>query len=116
MAVVAFCWLAVKDVAGIYVFTVFYGLVSGAFQCLMPTGVVSITKRLDTVGTRLGMCFSIVSFAGLTGPPIGGLLQSSSGGTFTGAHIWAAFSSLLCGILLVLARVLKSGWKAKTKC
>ncbi|KAK7427284.1 hypothetical protein QQZ08_006220 [Neonectria magnoliae] len=82
VATVAFSWLAVKDVTGIYVFTVFYGIASGSFQCLMPTGVASITKRLDKVGTRLGMCFTIVSVGGLTGPPIGGLLQSASGGIY----------------------------------
>lgn len=116
VSIVAFSWLAVKDVTGVYVFTVFYGIASGSFQCLMPTGVASITKRLDKVGTRLGMCFTIVSVAGLTGPPIGGLLQSASGGSFKGAQAWAAISSLLCGVLLITTRVLKVGWKVNVKC
>lgn len=116
VAIVAWSWMSVKDVVGVYVFTVFYGLASGAFQCLMPTGVASITKRLDKVGTRLGMCFTIVSVAGLTGPPIGGLIQSASGDTFKGAQAWAATSSLLCGALLITTRILKSGWKVNVKC
>ncbi|KAJ3541329.1 hypothetical protein NM208_g4667 [Fusarium decemcellulare] len=86
VAVVAYSWLAIKDVTGIWVFAAFYGIASGAFQSLMPTGVASITKRLDSMGTRIGMCFSIVSFAGLTGPPIGGLIQSASDDDYTGAH------------------------------
>ncbi|KAF4464999.1 monocarboxylate transporter 4 [Fusarium albosuccineum] len=86
VAVVAYSWLAIKDVTGIWVFAAFYGIASGAFQSLMPTGVASITKRLDSMGTRIGMCFSIVSFAGLTGPPIGGLIQSASDDNYTGAH------------------------------
>ncbi|KAG5772528.1 hypothetical protein H9Q72_001346 [Fusarium xylarioides] len=113
VAIVAYAWVAVHDVAGVYVFSIFYGIASGAFQSLMPTGVASITKRLDTIGTRMGMCFSLVSFAGLSGPPIGGLLQDRS---LTGAHIWAALSSTLCAVLLVLARVLKVGWNVKTRC
>lgn len=116
VAVVAFSWLAVHNVAGIWVFTTFYGLASGAFQSLMPTGVASITKRLDAMGTRIGMCFSIISFAGLTGPPIGGRIQSATKDDYTGAHIWAGLCSSVCVGLLLLARVLKVGWKPHVKC
>ncbi|KAH6892446.1 major facilitator superfamily domain-containing protein [Thelonectria olida] len=116
VALVAFTWLSVHTVAGIYVFTAFYGIASGSFQCLMPTGVASITKRLDKVGTRLGMCFTIVSVGGLTGPPLGGLIQSASGGAFTNASIWAALSSVMCAVLLLTARSLKSEWKINVKC
>jgi MFS family permease len=113
VAIVAYTWLAVHDVAGVYVFSIFYGIASGAFQSLMPTGVASITTRLDTIGTRMGMCFSLMSFAGLSGPPIGGLLQSQS---LVGAHVWAALASSLAAVLLVLARVLKVGWTVKIRC
>ncbi|QPC74668.1 hypothetical protein HYE68_005420 [Fusarium pseudograminearum] len=113
VAIVAYTWLAVHNETGVYVFSIFYGIASGAFQSLMPTGVASITTRLDTIGTRMGMCFSLISFAGLSGPPIGGLLQSKS---LEGAHVWAALSSTLAAVLLVLARVMKVGWKVKTRC
>jgi MFS family permease len=116
VAIVAFTWLSVHSVAGIYVFTAFYGIVSGSFQCLMPTGVASITKRLDKVGTRLGMCFTIVSVGGLTGPPLGGLIQSASGGAFTNSSIWAAISSVMCAVLLLTARSMKGEWKLNAKC
>lgn len=116
IAIIAFCWMAVVSVPGYYAFAVFYGVASGAFQCLMPTGVASITKRLDKVGTRLGMCFSILSFAGLTGPPLGGALQSATGGGYTAAQAWAASSTLVCAALLFTARFLKTGWTVKVKC
>ncbi|KAM5355056.1 hypothetical protein ACJ41O_001702 [Fusarium nematophilum] len=83
VAIVAYSWLAIKTTTGLWVFAVLYGLASGGFQSLMPTGVASITKRLDTLGTRLGMCFTIASFAGLTGPPLGGLIESAGKGNFT---------------------------------
>ncbi|KAI1385463.1 MFS general substrate transporter [Hypoxylon trugodes] len=94
-AIVAFCWLAVDNVPGLYVFACFYGICSGSFQCLTATAVASITKRLDTVGTRLGMAFSIASFASLTGPPIGGAIQAANGGKFTGAQAWAAIMTFI---------------------
>ncbi|KAM0342108.1 hypothetical protein ACHAPU_009722 [Fusarium lateritium] len=110
VAIVAYSWLAVHDVKGVYIFAVFYGIVSGAFQSLMPTGVASITPSLDTLGTRMGMCFTLLSFAGLSGPPIGGLLQARS---IDGAHVWAALSTSIAAALLLFARVMKVGWTMK---
>lgn len=115
LTVVSYCWLAVHSIAGLYVFTVLYGLISAAFQCLIPSTVASITPSLNMVGTRLGMAFSTLSFAALTGPPIGGALQSAMGGSYTGASIFAATSMLVCFTLIAAARVTKVGWKLKKK-
>ena len=114
--IVLFCWLAVSNVPGFYVFTVVFGLVSGAIQSIMPTTVASITKRLDTVGTRLGMCFSVLSIASLTGPSIGGAIQSASGGSFMGSQIWASVSALTAASLLVTCRTLRVGRHLKSRC
>ena len=116
VAIVSLSWLAVNSVSGLFAFTAFYGLVSGAFQCLMPTGVASITRRLDMVGTRMGMCFTILSFAALTGPPLGGALQAANSGQFQGAQGWAGASSLACAILLGVSRTLKARSDFPTKC
>ncbi|KAK4542008.1 hypothetical protein LTR36_007208 [Oleoguttula mirabilis] len=115
LAIVAYSWLAVSDVSGLYVFTCFYGLVSAGFQCLMPSTVASITPDMSMVGTRLGMAFSTLSFAALTGPPLGGALQSTMGGQYTGASIWAATSTLIGAVLIGASRVAKVGWKLKVK-
>ncbi|KAI0475210.1 MFS general substrate transporter [Xylariaceae sp. FL0804] len=122
--VVAWAWLAVhRSVAGYYVFTVFYGIVSGSFQCLIPTTVASITKRLDTVGTRLGMVFSVVSYAALTGPPIGGAIQGASrggggggGADFRGSQAWAAASTLLAFACFVAVRIYRGGLNPRVRC
>ncbi|TKA34242.1 hypothetical protein B0A50_00222 [Salinomyces thailandicus] len=116
LTIVAYSWLAVDNVAGLYVFTCFYGLVSAAFQCLIPSTVASITPDLSMVGTRLGMAFSTLSFAALTGPPIGGALQSTMGGDYTGASVWAATAVLVCAVLFVFARTSKAGLKLRVKC
>lgn len=116
ITIVLLTWFSVNSVTGLYVFTAFLGIASGATQSLMPTTVASITRRLDTVGTRLGMCFTVVSFASLTGPPVGGALQSSDGGDFTRPQIWAAVSAFVGVLGLGLARVLKVGWTLKAKC
>lgn len=114
-SVVTWSWLAVTTIPGMYAFTVFYGITSGSFQCLLPTTTASITPRLDMVGTRLGMAFGLMSIASLTGPPLGGYLQSTSGG-FSSATAWAAGVSFagFCGI--VFTRYNKAGWSVKVKC
>ena len=116
LTVVAFSWLGVGSIGGFYAFTIFYGVVAGAVQCLMPTGIAGITPRLDKVGTRLGMCFAFVSFAGLTGPPIGGALQTAGGGSFRPPQVMFALAGLMCCVLLFAARILRQGWDMKAKC
>ncbi|XDG05182.1 hypothetical protein ABKA04_004797 [Annulohypoxylon sp. FPYF3050] len=115
-ALVAYCWLGVKSVPGLYVFACFYGVCAGSFQCLTATAVASITKRLDTVGTRLGMAFSISSFASLTGPPIGGAILAADGGKYMSAQAWAGSMTLLGFLCFAFVRVSKAGWELKVKC
>ncbi|RYP59398.1 hypothetical protein DL771_010900 [Monosporascus sp. 5C6A] len=114
--IVAFCWLAVTNTTGYYIFTCFYGIVSGSFQSLIATAIANITKRLDMVGTRLGMAFTIVSFASLTGPPIGGALQGANGGKFVVPQAWAAGMTAIAMVLLTLARAFRGGYNLKVKC
>ena len=116
LTVVAYSWLAVDNIAGLYVFTCFYGFASAAFQGIVPSTVASLTPDLNMVGTRLGMAFSALSFAALTGPPLGGALQSAMGGSYVGASIWAATSMLIAAFFVGAARVAKVGWKPMVKC
>lgn len=116
-SIVAFCWLGVSNVTGYYVWTAFYGVCSAAFQCLIPTTVASITPSLDKVGTRMGMAFGIISFATMTGAPVGGALQSADHGDFTGAQIWAACATVVGFSLCFVARCVKaSGFNPKFRC
>ncbi|KAH7305492.1 major facilitator superfamily domain-containing protein [Stachybotrys elegans] len=115
LTIVAFCWLAVSDLPGVYVFACLYGITNGAYQSLMPTGVASITKQMDKVGTRMGMMFSILSIAGLTGPPIAGEILAAGSGSYTGPIIWAAVASVLGSMSMVVARGFVGGWKLHVK-
>lgn len=116
LAIVAFCWLAVQSSAGVYTFTVFYGVAAGAVQCLLPSTVASITPDMTKFGTRLGMAFSTLSFAALTGPSLGGAINSAMGGEYLGAQLWAACSTAIAFLLFVAARTSKVGWKRAPKC
>jgi MFS family permease len=113
--IVAFTWLAVHDIPAYYAFTVVYGIVSASFQCLFPSTVSRITPRLDTIGTRLGMAFGINAIASLTGPPIGGRIQTADGGSFRGAQIWAAVSTLIACLFFIILRLQVGGLLLKAK-
>lgn len=56
----------------------------------------------------MGMIFSIVSFAVLTGPPIAGQLIQRDGGKFVYAQCFAGADMLIGFVLLSVARWKKS--------
>ncbi|KAH8762091.1 major facilitator superfamily domain-containing protein [Diaporthe sp. PMI_573] len=114
--IVAFCWLAVRNIGGYYAFTAVYGATSGAFQCLLPTTIASITDRLDKVGTRMGMAFCLISVASMAGPPVGGALQTAGPRQFLGPQLWAACSVLVGFVLILVARWARAGLSLRTKC
>ena len=63
----------------------------------------------------MGMVFTVVSFACLSGPPLGGALLEKRGGGYLYAQMFAA-SALSCGCLTLLAaRLVKTGWQLKAR-
>ncbi|EHY54198.1 MFS-type transporter [Exophiala dermatitidis] len=117
-ALFGFVWIAVRSVPSMYVFSVFYGFSAGAFQCLFPTTVASLNDDLSKNGVRMGMAFSVFSFAGLAGPPIGGALLTTNGGGRGGylvAQLCLGICTTVGAIFMVGARVYKEGWTLK-KC
>lgn len=110
---VTWCWLAVHTVPGIYAFTAIYGFSCAAFQSLMPQAVASMTPDLKMVGTRLGMAFTCVSLAALTGSPIGGAVVSAMGDVYWGAQVWASLATTTCAVMFVLARMARADWKVR---
>lgn len=79
----------------------------------MPQWVSSMTKDMNKVGTRLGMAFTCVSLAALTGSPIGGAIINSMDNQYWGAQIWASLATTGCAVLFVWLRMIRAGWKFK---
>ena len=63
-------WIGVHTRASLFVFAGIYGSGSAGMQSLFPAGLSSLTEDLKKAGVRMGMGFTIVSFACLTGPPL----------------------------------------------
>lgn len=118
-ALLVYCWAGVTSSTGLYAFAVVYGLSNGSFQCLLPTTVASLTKHLNMVGTRLGMCFSALSFAALTGGPVGGAIISAAGGdrhAYICAIMWAAAAATIGAGIIFAGRIITFGWRLRVKC
>lgn len=111
-------WMAVTTTSGLYAWTIFYGIAAGGIQSLFPAGLSSLTTDLRKSGTRMGMVFTINSFATLTGPPIAGALISRCGGQYYGAQAFAGAMLLLGAGFMVAAKVARTrkvggDWRVK---
>ncbi|KAK1987538.1 major facilitator superfamily transporter [Colletotrichum cereale] len=73
-AVLMFAWLGIRNMAGLVVFAILYGLFSGGMVSISPTVVVSLSPDLSRVGTRMGMMNFIGGIAILVGTPIAGAI------------------------------------------
>lgn len=119
---VAFCagilfysWAAISTETGLYVFCVIYGFFGAGIQSLFPAACASLTSDLTKMGTRTGMCFSMVSVACLTGAPIAGALIQRHNGGYLFAQVFGGSALIGGSLTLVAARVSKNGWSLSTK-
>ncbi|KAF9773485.1 hypothetical protein IL306_008693 [Fusarium sp. DS 682] len=113
-AILLYSWMAVTNKPGLYVWSVFYGILAAAIQSLFPTGISLLTEDLNKIGVRMGMAFTIISFATLAGPPVAGAIIDIEGG-FKGAQAFAGTAMLLGAAFLIAAKKkrmnrLGTGW------
>jgi len=94
-----------------------YGFFSGTLVSLPPACIVSLTEPSDMskIGVRMGMVFSVIGFATLTGTPIAGALISRDNGGYTYAIVFSGVSMFLGSALLIVSRVVRVGPKLRAK-
>ncbi|TKW59586.1 Riboflavin transporter MCH5 [Colletotrichum tanaceti] len=107
-----FAWIAVRSTAGLYAWVVAYAFTANAVQTLFTAAMGEVTSDMSKLGVRIGMVFTVVSFACLTGPPVGGRLVQVGGDNYAYAQIFAGASMLLGGLLVALAKMKQVGQKA----
>lgn len=113
-SVLVFCWAAVDSEAGLFAFAVVYGILAAALQALFPAVAITMTPTPEKTGTRVGMIFSFVSLANLTGPAICGAIIRQRGGSYIGAQMFGASSILLGAIMAACVRRSRARrWKCK---
>ena len=113
--IILYCWTAVSSRGSLYAFALVYGLFAAGIQSLFPATLSSLTSDIKKTGVRMGMVFTVISFATLTGPPLAGALIQHDGGRYLYAQIFAG-TVLECGCLtLIAARISMSGLKLKVR-
>ena len=107
--VLLYCWSAVSAIGGLFAFCIIYGIFAAGVQSLFPAACASLTTDLQKMGVRTGMCFSVVSIACLTGPPIAGALVQKDHGGFLYAQVFGGSAMMAGTLALTGARVAKKG-------
>ncbi|EXJ82007.1 hypothetical protein A1O1_08075 [Capronia coronata CBS 617.96] len=113
-AMLAIVWMAVHSLAGIVVFVIVYGLSSGAIVSMPPVAVVSLTKDMRKLGTRMGQCFFISAFGLLVGTPVSGAILNNTG-SWLGVQLFSGVAIFITAFLLVWARISAAGVALKRK-
>ena len=108
------CWIGINNTPGIIVFAILYGFLSGAFVSLPITTIVTLSPHLGVIGTRMGMCFAIISLGVLARTPIAGAILNFTG-EYTGTQAFAGSAIMLGSSFLIAARISKDGTKIVTK-
>ncbi|KAJ4355883.1 uncharacterized protein N0V89_003907 [Didymosphaeria variabile] len=94
-ALLLYCWITIKSVAGMYAFAVLYGLFAAGLQAMFPATLADLTIDPKKIGTRMGMGFALSSFGCLIGGPGGGALVEAG----DGAYLYGQALAGSCGIL-----------------
>ncbi|KAI1658635.1 hypothetical protein F4813DRAFT_355781 [Daldinia decipiens] len=106
--VLTFSLLTIRTSAALFVFSVLYGFMTGAFMGLPAAGIASLSPDKSKIGTRLGMTLSFVGFGLLVSNPIAGAILGSEG-NWVGLIVWCGVLLTASGVCLVASRILKVG-------
>ncbi|KAF2815371.1 MFS general substrate transporter [Mytilinidion resinicola] len=110
-----FIWISISSVAGVTTFTIFYGFFGAGVQSLLQAALASLNPDPKRAGIRIGMGFSVVGIASLIGSPIGGALIEKAGGAYLYAQVFAGSMMIAGSVVLVAARVSKTGWNLRER-
>lgn len=106
-AILMFCWIPVSSPGGLYAWATVCGIGIAGIQSQFPSALAALTADPQKQGTRIGMVFTIVSFAVLTGPPIMGALIALLDGRYVGAQAFAGACFVVGTGFCVAAREIK---------
>ena len=108
-AIFAFAWIGIGSTAGIIVFGVIYGFISGG--CVSHGGpvVIILTEDLQIMGTCLRMITGACGLGLLIGNPIAGVILESGG--WTGLQVWNGTLLFVAGFIFLGSRVGRYGMK-----
>lgn len=96
-------WTYIKSsLAGLIVWVIAYGFVSGSVISLIPASAATLTKDLGTLGGRIGVLFAGNAAASLIGNPVVGSIQRNTKSGWTGLASYCAVYNIVGGCLLAV--------------
>lgn len=107
-AILAFCWISIRNTGGIIAFAILYGFFSGTFVSLAGPIMVSLSPNYATVGTRMGMALGSSGVGLLIGSPIAGAILRNHG--WSGLQAWCGALLTLSYLSMLSARLAKVGY------
>jgi MFS family permease len=100
--------------AAFITFAALYGFASGAYVSLLPAQIAQISK-VEQIGVRTGVTFSVVSIAGLVGNPIAGAIVSANNGAYWGLNVFAGVMLIAGALFFIFTRMYIADWKFAKK-
>lgn len=113
--IMLYAWIGIHSLNALFTFCIIYGFFAAGVQSLFPAACSSLTSDLKKMGVRMGMCFTFISIACLTGPPIAGLLIQRDDGGFLYAQVFGGSAFMGGALTLLAARVAKNGMDFKKR-
>ncbi|KAM5538093.1 hypothetical protein V8D89_008290 [Ganoderma adspersum] len=111
--VMTYIWPFVKTTGGYIAIAIVYGASSGVFVGLLAVPPVHMGSMHD-VGSRVGICMSILAIGAVAGPPISGAINTATGSfKFTGIY---AGTAVMVSIVLLAATKLTINRRLWGKC
>ena len=106
-------WMPARDSKALLIlFALAFGFASGSGISLTPVCVGQLCK-VENYGRYYATCFTIVSFASLTGIPIAGQLITTMEGRYEGLIAFTGAAYALGFVFYALAKVSGAGWSLK---
>ncbi|KAI1788361.1 MFS general substrate transporter [Ganoderma leucocontextum] len=112
--IMTYIWPFVGTTGGYIAIAIVYGAASGVFVGLLAVPLVAMGDIQD-VGSRVGICMTILAIGAVAGPPISGAINVATGSyKFTG--IYAAGTAVMVSIVLLAAARLTITRRLRGKC
>ncbi|KAG8405756.1 hypothetical protein J3458_021691 [Metarhizium acridum] len=102
-------WIPSSSTGGIIAFAALFGICSGAYVSLIGPLVAQISP-LREIGFRTGIIFFIASIGGLTTNPISGAILGDDK-NWLGVKVFAGVFCFAGTLLVLIARIRRTGWK-----
>jgi MFS family permease len=107
-------WLPAAANAPIIIYAIMYGFASGCTLSIIPAMVAKL-GNIKQLGARSGALYAFSSIGVLVGSPIGGAIQNSQNGSYSGLIIFTGVTLLVGTFFAVLSRAAQVGFKIKVK-